>query len=131
LTSIDILDFDTVVGGDKFGNVFVLRLPDKVSQEVEDDITGSKAVTEMGQLNGAPYKVSIHILLSLFFHKHTLHLFPFQERERECVSENEIFCYWPMNELMRFSLYHLFTTTTTTTTTNNNNNRSSLSVVSF
>lgn len=59
LTSIDILDFDTIVGGDKFGNAFVLRLPDKVSQEVEDDVTGSKAVTEMGQLNGAPFKVDL------------------------------------------------------------------------
>jgi hypothetical protein len=83
LTSIDILDFDTVVGGDKFGNVFVLRLPDKVSQEVEDDITGSKAVTEMGQLNGAPYKVSIHFFL--LFHKHTSSI-PFsRKRKRICV----------------------------------------------
>jgi splicing factor 3B subunit 3 len=59
ITSIDVLDFDTIVGGDKFGNIFVLRLPDKVSQEVEDDVTGSKVVLESGQLNGAPFKVDL------------------------------------------------------------------------
>ena len=34
LTSVLPIDFDTVAGGDKFGNVFVARLPAEVSAQV-------------------------------------------------------------------------------------------------
>ena len=45
---------DTLVGADKFGNVFVARLPGNVSQEIEDDPTGGKMESH---LQGAPYKL--------------------------------------------------------------------------
>lgn len=51
------LDYDTVAGADKFGNVCVLRLPAQSSEEVEEDPTGGKVVGSMAQLNGAPYKL--------------------------------------------------------------------------
>lgn len=35
-----VLDYDTVAGADKFGNIFVSRLPAQVSDEVEEDPTG-------------------------------------------------------------------------------------------
>jgi len=57
LTSTLILDYDTVVGGDKFGNVFVGRLPASVSAQVEEDPTGGKLAETLGKLNGAPHKL--------------------------------------------------------------------------
>jgi len=57
ITSTVPLDYDTVAGADKFGNVFVVRLPQNVSDEVEEDPTGSKLRFETGLLNGAPHKL--------------------------------------------------------------------------
>lgn len=34
LISSVILDYDTIAGGDKFGNIFVARLPQDVSSQV-------------------------------------------------------------------------------------------------
>lgn len=39
MTSIDVLDYNTVAGSDKFGNVFVLRLPEKVARVESADAT--------------------------------------------------------------------------------------------
>ena len=44
---------------DKFGNVAVVRLPPDVTDEVEEDPTGSKAIWDRGLLNGASQKVVI------------------------------------------------------------------------
>lgn len=57
LTSSLHIDFDTMAGADKFGNVYVMRLPQDVSEEIEDDPTGGKIKWEQGRLNGAPNKV--------------------------------------------------------------------------
>jgi len=51
------LDYDTMAGADKFGNAFVLRLPQDVSDEVEDDPTGGRLASATSVLNGAPHKV--------------------------------------------------------------------------
>ena len=56
-TCTTMLDYDTVAAGDKFGNVFVLRLPTKVSTEIDNDPTGNKAVFDRGYLQGAPHKL--------------------------------------------------------------------------
>jgi hypothetical protein len=40
LTTSLHMDFDTMAGADKFGNVFMARLPQEVSEEIEDDPTG-------------------------------------------------------------------------------------------
>ncbi|TPX62142.1 hypothetical protein PhCBS80983_g00623 [Powellomyces hirtus] len=57
ITTTTMLDYDTVVGGDKFGNIFVNRLAAETSEEVDDDPTGNKLVYEKGYLQGAPHKV--------------------------------------------------------------------------
>ncbi|KAJ3149884.1 Splicing factor 3B subunit 3 [Geranomyces michiganensis] len=57
ITTSTMLDYDTIVGGDKFGNLFVDRLPKDISEEVDDDPTGNKMVYEKGYLQGAPHKV--------------------------------------------------------------------------
>jgi len=57
LTCATMLDYDTVAGSDKFGNIFISRLPVQVSDEVEEDPTGSILRIEHGYLNGAPHKL--------------------------------------------------------------------------
>lgn len=37
LTSCTVLDYNTLAGADKFGNVFVVRLPAEISEEAEND----------------------------------------------------------------------------------------------
>ncbi|KAG7031633.1 Spliceosome-associated protein [Cucurbita argyrosperma subsp. argyrosperma] len=51
------VDFDTMAGADKFGNIYFVRLPQDVSDEIEEDPTGGKIKWEQGKLNGAPNKV--------------------------------------------------------------------------
>ncbi|KAG6402388.1 hypothetical protein SASPL_134581 [Salvia splendens] len=57
LTAAQHVDFDTMAGADKFGNVYFVRLPQDVSDEIEEDPTGGKIKWEQGKLNGAPNKV--------------------------------------------------------------------------
>ncbi|KAI8837822.1 splicing factor 3B subunit 3-like protein [Chytridium lagenaria] len=57
ITSTVMLDYDTVAGGDKFGNVFVTRLSNEISLDIDDDPTGNKLLFEKGYLHGAPHKL--------------------------------------------------------------------------
>lgn len=58
LTATCLLDYDTMAGADKFGNIFVARLPPDVSSKIEKDPKGGKAIIQSGtSLTGAPYKV--------------------------------------------------------------------------
>ncbi|VDK57067.1 unnamed protein product [Anisakis simplex] len=57
VTSVCILDYDTVAVGDRFGNIAVLRLPKGVTEEVQEDPTGVRALWDRGNLNGASQKV--------------------------------------------------------------------------
>ncbi|CAK7893910.1 pre-mRNA-splicing factor Rse1p [[Candida] anglica] len=42
ITSMISLDYSTVVGGDKFGNIFVSRLPDSISDKADNDWSSLK-----------------------------------------------------------------------------------------
>ena len=55
-TATTMVDYETVAAGDKFGNVFVNRLPKSVSDEVDDDPTGAGIMHEKAYLMGAPHK---------------------------------------------------------------------------
>jgi splicing factor 3B subunit 3 len=57
LTASCRVDYDTVAGGDKFGNFVVERLPPKVADTIEDDPTGGRHLWEQGYLNAAPHKM--------------------------------------------------------------------------
>uniref|UniRef100_A0A0E0JVA8 DNA damage-binding protein 1 n=1 Tax=Oryza punctata TaxID=4537 RepID=A0A0E0JVA8_ORYPU len=57
LTAANHIDFDTMAGADKFGNIYFARLPQDLSDEIEEDPTGGKIKWEQGKLNGAPNKV--------------------------------------------------------------------------
>ncbi|KAJ2999724.1 Splicing factor 3B subunit 3 [Globomyces sp. JEL0801] len=52
------LDFDTVIGGDKFGNIFVNRLDPEISKAIMEDSTGNTAMFDRGFLQGAPHKLT-------------------------------------------------------------------------
>ncbi len=57
ITSFTLLDFDTLIGADKFENVFVLRLPPGCDEEADEDPTASKFKWESGYLGGAAFKM--------------------------------------------------------------------------
>ena len=52
-----ILDYDTVAIADKFGSINVVRLPQDINDEVDEDPTGVKSLWDRGWLGGATQKV--------------------------------------------------------------------------
>ena len=53
-----ILDHDTVGAADKFGNIFILRTPELVNEDV-DTGSGQQMLWDQGKLSGAPNKVDL------------------------------------------------------------------------
>lgn len=58
-TASTMVDYETVAAGDKFGNIFVNRLPKNVSDEVDEDPTGASIMHEKGFLMGAPHRTQL------------------------------------------------------------------------
>lgn len=56
VTATALLDYDTIAIGDKFGNVSVQRLPHSVTDDVDEDPTGTKSLWDRGLLSGASQK---------------------------------------------------------------------------
>lgn len=56
LVSSGIYNYNVVVGGDKFGNICVLQLPDDVNDDLDDDPTGTRSLWDRGWLGGASQK---------------------------------------------------------------------------
>ncbi|XP_065186396.1 splicing factor 3B subunit 3-like [Sycon ciliatum] len=59
VSSLCILDYNTVAVGDKFGTINVVRLPTDAGDNVEEDPTGNRALWDRGVLNGAGQKVEV------------------------------------------------------------------------
>jgi splicing factor 3B subunit 3 len=59
ITSVNALDFDTVAGSDKFGNVFVLRLPEKVTRVESDAGVKASPFSTGSLLGGAAHKLEL------------------------------------------------------------------------
>ncbi|XP_065676216.1 splicing factor 3B subunit 3 isoform X2 [Hydra vulgaris] len=59
LTCGCLVDYDTMAGADKFGNIFFVRLPADVKDDIEEDPTGVKALWDRGLLNGASQKADV------------------------------------------------------------------------
>ncbi|KAF4946522.1 hypothetical protein FGADI_11160 [Fusarium gaditjirri] len=51
-TCAAMVDYESVVGGDKFGNLWIVRCPDKASQEADEG--GIRLNNAQGHLHGAP-----------------------------------------------------------------------------
>lgn len=65
ITATTLLDYDSIATGDKFGNISILRLPHSVTDDVDEDPTGTKSLWDRGLLSGASQKAenigTIHI----------------------------------------------------------------------
>ncbi|KAG6836241.1 pre-mRNA-splicing factor rse1, partial [Arthromyces matolae] len=59
VTAMAMVDYNTVAAGDRFGNIFVNRLDEKISEQVDDDPTGAGILHEKGILMGAPHKTKL------------------------------------------------------------------------
>lgn len=58
-TCTTMVDYETVAGGDKFGNLWLLRCPQKVSEEADEDSSGGHLVHERQYLQGAPNRLAL------------------------------------------------------------------------
>ncbi len=63
-TCTTMVDYETVAGGDKFGNLWLLRCPQKASEEADEDGSGAHLIHERQYLSGAPNRLA---LMSHFF----------------------------------------------------------------
>jgi splicing factor 3B subunit 3 len=56
-TASTMVDYETVAGGDKFGNLWLVRCPTKVSDEADEEGSGAHLIHERGYLGGAPHRL--------------------------------------------------------------------------
>lgn len=59
-----MVDYESVAGGDKFGNIWIVRCPQKASEEADEDGTGAHLQHAREYLHGSNHRVS---LMSHFF----------------------------------------------------------------
>lgn len=57
VTSTCVLDYDTVAVADKFGSLALVRLPQDISDDVDEDPTGASSLWNRGWLGGCKSKV--------------------------------------------------------------------------
>ena len=58
-TSTVMVDYETVAGGDKFGNIWLLRAPQKASEEADEEGSGVHLLNERQYLQGAPNRLNL------------------------------------------------------------------------
>ena len=58
-SGMNVIDYETVAGGDKFGNLWILRCPEQASKEASEDGIGGFIVNERSYLGGAPYRLDL------------------------------------------------------------------------
>lgn len=56
-----MVDYETVAGGDKFGNLWLVRCPAKVSEQADEEGSGAHLVHERGYLQGTPHRLELMI----------------------------------------------------------------------
>ncbi|ODA80042.1 hypothetical protein RJ55_03000 [Drechmeria coniospora] len=54
-----MVDYESVAGGDKFGNIFIVRSPPKASQEADEEETGIHLLNARSYLNGTPDRLNL------------------------------------------------------------------------
>jgi splicing factor 3B subunit 3 len=60
-TCTTMADYETVAGGDKFGNLWFLRCPTKVSEESDEDGSGAHLIHERTYLQGTPNRLDLMV----------------------------------------------------------------------
>lgn len=58
-TCTEMVDYDTVVGGDKFGSIWMVRCPQKISEASDESIDGQHLIQDKSYLAGAPNRVDL------------------------------------------------------------------------
>lgn len=58
-TKTTMVDYETTAGGDKFGNLWLLRCPKKTSDEADEDGSGAHLIHERGYLQGTPNRLEL------------------------------------------------------------------------
>ncbi|KJY01454.1 pre-mRNA-splicing factor rse1 like protein [Zymoseptoria brevis] len=58
-TATALVDYETVAGADKFGNLWVVRCPEATSTEADEDGAGGYIMNERSYLGGAPYRLEL------------------------------------------------------------------------
>jgi len=58
-TCATMVDYETVAGGDKFGNLWLLRCPQAASEEADEEGAGAHMIHERAYLGGAPNRTSL------------------------------------------------------------------------
>ncbi|EMC92310.1 hypothetical protein BAUCODRAFT_151722 [Baudoinia panamericana UAMH 10762] len=58
-TTAAMIDYETSAGGDKFGNLWVVRCPEQASKESDEEGLGGYIVNERSYLGGAPYRLEL------------------------------------------------------------------------
>jgi splicing factor 3B subunit 3 len=58
-TCTSMVDYETVAGGDKFGNLWLVRCPQKASEEADEDGSGAHLMHERQYLAGAPTRLNL------------------------------------------------------------------------
>jgi splicing factor 3B subunit 3 len=58
-TCTTMVDYETVAGGDKFGNLWLLRCPQKASEEADEEGSGAHLLHERQYLQGAPHRLTL------------------------------------------------------------------------
>ena len=58
-TATTMVDYDTVAGGDKFGNIWMVRCPRHISEESDEDGATAHLLHEKQYLHGAPHKIAL------------------------------------------------------------------------
>jgi len=56
-TSTTMVDYETTAGGDKFGNLWLVRCPTKISAVADEEGSGAHLVHERGYLGGTPQRL--------------------------------------------------------------------------
>lgn len=54
-----MVDYETVAGGDKFGNLWIVRCPAKASEEADEEGSGAHLTHERQYLQGAPHRLNL------------------------------------------------------------------------
>lgn len=58
-TCTTMVDYETVAGGDKFGNLWLVRCPPKASEEADEEGSGAHLIHERQYLQGAPNRLNL------------------------------------------------------------------------
>lgn len=58
-TCSTMVDYESVAGGDKFGNMFLVRCPEKASEEADEEQAGLHLLNSRDYLHGTPHRLNL------------------------------------------------------------------------